>query len=246
MFCDTEHEAHPMRLQVRYAWQEHKSTYDYLGVPFILRSDAGADLWSSLDDGSDIAAIRMPEDLNLPVEDQMQSYDSVNIADVASDVYEGESVFVLGYPGIVGNEKLVKPIFRQGIVAWTDPNLPDKAVFLVDANLYQGNSGGPVIQFPVGIRKDGKFDYLTGGKLKLLGVVSQIPAEEISTVVSNPRLGKVESRTVVTGIGAIGIIEPASKIAKLINDMAQGTAAKPICAVPERVEEKPTVVTKPK
>ncbi len=233
MFCDPDKLFHPTVLQVRFAWQGHKSIYSYLGLPFTLRNNTGANLWRASEDG-DIAAIQMPPiGSDLPVDDRLKSYDSVPVGDVSSDVYEGESVFVYGYPGIVGKEKLVKPILRQGIVAWTDPSRPDDRVFLVDANLYPGNSGGPVIKFPTGIRKDGSIDYLAGGKTQLLGIVSQVPVEDIKTVVPNSRLGQVETHTPVTGIGALGFIEPAVKIRKLIEMMQQGIAQPPTCDVPD-------------
>jgi hypothetical protein len=235
MFCDAEKGFHPAQLQVRFAWQERKSIFDYFGVAFSLRSSSGTNLWYSLDDGSDIAAIPMPEtDSLLPTEDRLKEYNAVAVADVTSDVYEGESVLIFGYPGIVGNEKLVRAIVRQGVVAWTSPIQPDEKIFLVDANLYPGNSGGPVIRFPVGLQKDGSVDYLRGGKLKLLGIVSQAPQEDIKTTVSVPRLGQVETHTAITGIGAIGFIEPGSKIVKLIDAMQKGKAKAPVCDVPEK------------
>jgi Trypsin-like peptidase domain len=229
---------HPTQLRIRFAWQDHKSIYSYLGVPFTVRGNSGANLWWSSEDG-DIATIPMPKtDADLPVEDRLKTYDSVPIRDVISDVYEGESVFVFGYPGLVGNERLVRAIVRQGIVAWTDPIQPDEKVFLVDANLYPGNSGGPVIKFPVGVKKDGTIDYQTGGALKLLGIVSQAPLGEIKTTTVNPRLGKIETSTQITGIGAIGIIEPGSKIRKLIELIQQGKARPPVCDVSDPVQEK--------
>jgi S1-C subfamily serine protease len=247
MFCDTEKGVHPAQLQLRFAWQEHKSIYDYLGGPLPLRSSSGANLWSSSDDGSDIAAIPMPSpDSVLPPEDRLKTYDAVPMEDVVSDIYEGETVLVFGYPGIVGNEKLVRAIVRQGIVAWTNPNQPDEKTFLVDANLYPGNSGGPVIKFPVGLQKDGSVDYIRGGSLKLLGIVSQAPTVDIKTTVVNPRLGPVETHTEITGIGAIGFIEPGSKIRKLIEAMQKGTAKASVCDVPEPVQKQPTAAQTPK
>ena len=137
----------------------------------------------------------------------------------------------------MGGEKLVRAIVRQGVVAWTNPNQPNEKTFLVDANLYPGNSGGPVIKLPFGLKKDGSLDFLTGGKLPLLGIVSQGPVQDIKTTVSNPRLGQIETHTPVVGIGAIGFIEPGSKIRKLIEAMQQGTAKVPVCDVPDPVQK---------
>jgi hypothetical protein len=248
VFCDPNKRFHPSQLRVRFAWQEHKSIYSYLGVPFTLRDSSGANLWSSLDDGSDVAAMPLPNNIIdlIPPEDRLKSYNSVSIGDVSSDVYEGEPVFVFGYPGIVGNEKLVRPIWRQGIVAWTNPNQPDDNVFLIDANVYPGNSGGPVIKFPTGLRKDGLFDYFTASPLKLLGIVSEAPGEEIKTTTVDPRLKKFQQTDTQITVGAIGFIEPGSKIRKLIELMQQGKAQPPVCDVPDPVQEKPPAATTPR
>jgi hypothetical protein len=245
VFCDDDTNFHPSQLQLRFAWQERKSIYDYFGIPITLRDGpAGANLWSSLDDGSDIAAIRMPPtDSALPQEDRLKTYDAVSIEDINSDVYEGESILIFGYPGLVGNEKLVRAIVRQGIVAWTNPSQPEEKVFLVDANLYPGNSGGPVIKVPFGLNKDGSFNYLTGGSFKLLGIVSKAPTEDIKTTVTVPRVGQVETHTAVTGIGAIGFIEPASKIRKLIDAMENGTAKIPVCDVSDPQKKQAVIVS---
>jgi hypothetical protein len=241
MFCDPEKGFHPAHLQLRFAWQERKSTYDYLGVPIALRSSSGVNLWSSLGDGSDVAAIPMVAlDSVLQPEDRLKSYNALQMDALTSDVYEGESVLILGYPGIVGNEKLVRALVRQGIVAWTNPNQPDDKTFLVDANLYPGNSGGPVIKLPTGLKRDGAFDYITGGHFSLLGIVSQAPTQDIKTIVSSPHLGRVETHTAITGIGAIGFIEPGSKIRKLLETIQKGKANVPVCDVPDSVQTQPT------
>ncbi len=241
MFCNPDQHFHPAQLRIRFAWQEHESIYESLGVPFDVRDVSGSDLWVSSDDGSDVAAIPMPNVYGaLPSEDQLKTYDAVSLEDVTGDVYEGEQVLILGYPGIVGNEKLVRAIVRQGVVAWTNPNEPSEKTFLVDANLYPGNSGGPVIKFPFGLKRDGSVDFLGGGRLTLLGIVSQGPVQDIKTMVSNPRLGRIEAHTPLVGIGAIGFIEPASRIRKLIETMQRGTAKVPVCDVPDPVQAKPT------
>lgn len=236
MFCNPDQHFHPAQLRIRFAWQEHKSIYESLGVSFDVRNISGADLWVSSDDGSDVAAIHMPNVYGaLPPEDQLKSYDAISLEDVTGDVYEGAQVLIFGYPSIVGNEKLVRAIVRQGVVAWTNPNQPNEKTFLVDANLYPGNSGGPVIKFPFGLKRDGSVDFLGGGRLTLLGIVSQGPVQDIKTTVSNPRLGQIETHTPVVGIGAIGYIEPGSRIRKLIETMQQGTAKVPVCDVADPI-----------
>jgi hypothetical protein len=89
MFCDPDRNFHPSQLRIRFAWQEHKSVYDYLGVPFNLRSSSGANLWSSLEDATDLAAIPMPPTVDyIPLEDRLKTYDAISLGDVISDVYK--------------------------------------------------------------------------------------------------------------------------------------------------------------
>src|SRR5260370_30630647 len=86
-----------------------KLGYDELGVSLKLRDESGQDLWKSLDDGSDIAAISPPSEIG------SKSPHAIFVGDFATDtnLYQGAAVFVLGYPGIVGNQYLLRPIVRQ-------------------------------------------------------------------------------------------------------------------------------------
>jgi hypothetical protein len=63
VFFETAKNWHPNELRLRFAWQEDKSVFDELGVPLALRDASGKDLWKSLDDGSDLAAIAPPADI---------------------------------------------------------------------------------------------------------------------------------------------------------------------------------------
>ena len=62
---------------------------------------------------------------------------------------EGDEIFVVGFP--VGFQNDVKnwPAVRQGVVAQIQPYLRGAAqFFLVDASVFGGNSGGPVVTKP--------------------------------------------------------------------------------------------------
>lgn len=230
MFCDVEKRFYPSELHVRFAWQEHQSIYQYLGVSLPLRNDVGANLWSSLDDGADLAAVKWPISFfdKLPPAERAPTskIDTIPLDAVAGGAFEGQSILVLGYPEVVDNEKLVRAIMRQGIVAWTNPSEPDDRTFLVDANIVPGNSGGPVINFPFGLQKDGSVNYISGGRLKLLGLVSQGRSEGF-----NFRSGNQGASATVNGVGAIGEIEPSSRIRKLITAMQQGNLKTAVCDV---------------
>ena len=153
VFDDPSKNWHPNELRLRFAWQEDKSFFEELGVPLTVRDAKGNPLWKSLDDGSDIAAIQPPEGI------KAKSAEAIfpDAFPTEDDLYQGAAVVVIGYPGIVGNEYLVRAIVRQGIVAWTNPTEPLNNVFMVDSNLYLGNSGGPVFRVPTGLTKTGSF-----------------------------------------------------------------------------------------
>ena len=67
----------------------------------------------------------------------------------ASQVCEGDSVFVLGFPlGLTGEERNYV-IVRQGILARVQDWLRGNAkTFLIDSSIFPGNSGGPVLLKP--------------------------------------------------------------------------------------------------
>jgi len=231
VFCDPTRRPfwHPHSLNIRFAWQDHRSIYEVTGRSIVLQADSGANTWFALDDDSDIAAVPFQDIYSqLREEERRDNYDSASLAE--GEPYEGESIFVLGYPGIAGNDRLVRPILRQGIVAWTDPKHPGESPFLVDANIFPGNSGGPVIQVPIGLMKDGSYNFFGGGHLNLLGIVSQTGEQDISTVISHPGMPQIETRTPIVGIGGLGIIEPASKVQRLITNIKDGKAYAGTCS----------------
>jgi hypothetical protein len=122
----------------------------------------GAIYGSSSDDGSDLAVISLPSPQLgfLP-----SKVDGVFISDFAQsqdDIYQGAKVLVLGYPQFLRkpddtNPYSTTPVARNGIIAWVDPSDPLSKPFLVDANLYGGNSGGPVFAVKNGFDKYGTF-----------------------------------------------------------------------------------------
>jgi hypothetical protein len=220
VFYEPEKNWHPTEVRLRFAWQEDKSLFDETGVTLTLRDADGKDLWKALDDGSDLAAIVPPADI------KNSSPHAIWVTDFATDadLFMGASVVVLGYPGVVGNEYLVRPILRQGIVAWTNPIDPMKQIFMVDANVYPGNSGSPVFKIPIGPTKGGGLSM--GGQIASLGILSKVPFQDDPVLVDGqpliltPPVGQLPAnhpvRVQVVGVGGIGIIEPASKVLTLV------------------------------
>src|SRR5712692_11732759 len=151
VFDDPPKQWHPSEIRLRFAWQERKSVYEEHGTPFKLLDSSGKPRWLASEDGADIAAIPIVIS-ELGATSQPHA---ISVSDIASpeDMFEGASILVLGYPGIVGNEYLVRAITRGGIIAWLNPEEPYGKPFMIDANIYPGNSGGPVISIPTGTNK---------------------------------------------------------------------------------------------
>ena len=106
-----------------------------------------------------------------------------------SQVSEGDGVFVLGFPlGEAGDERNYA-IVRQGIIARAQDWLKgDARTFLIDASIFPGNSGGPVLLKPELASIEGT---KSNSKCGLIGMVSSyLPYQEIavSTQTDRPRM----------------------------------------------------------
>ncbi len=220
VFYDPNKNWHPSELRIRFAWEEQKSVYDDFGAIFKLRDEAGTDLWVSDSDGSDVAAL--PTQPHPP--EGSHSQEAIPVGDFANsdDLFEGGTVVVLGYPGIVGNEYLVKAIVRTGIVSWADPLTPFEKPFLIDANIYPGNSGGPVVKVPIGLSKTGAGGPGMGGLPllpKLLGIVSQAPGQVQDINLRVPGVMLPLALHQVVPFGGTGVIVPISKVVRLLESL---------------------------
>ena len=128
----------------------------------------------------------------------------------ASEVSEGDGVFVLGFPlGQAGNERNYT-IVRQGIIARVQDWLRGNArTFLIDASIFPGNSGGPVLLKPeVSAIQGTKANTRCG----LIGMVSQyIPYREVavSRQTGRPRMIFEEN-------SGLGIVVPHDVIQETI------------------------------
>ncbi|MFL6443153.1 MAG: hypothetical protein ACJ713_05045, partial [Candidatus Sulfotelmatobacter sp.] len=92
----------PAQLNVRFAWQDRKSIYEYLGFPVALRSERWP-TWITLDDGSDIAALKFvsPGEINqrLPEADKQNGQIKIiGVESLEAEVYEGEQILCSAFP----------------------------------------------------------------------------------------------------------------------------------------------------
>jgi hypothetical protein len=81
----------------------------------------------------------------------------------------GNDVLIFGYPTSLGLEEIpqldpLRPLLRKGLIAGQNPG---KRSIVIDAPVYPGNSGGPVVQ----VRRVGPFG---GANFSVIGVVRQL------------------------------------------------------------------------
>ena len=220
VFFDPSRGYVPTSVRIRLPQSQPNSPQD-LGIEVPLRYGE-VTLWRSLPDGSDIAGVELPPDIA-----KYKTIHAVSIRDFATpeDVYQGAQIIILGYPAILGEDFLSSLIARAGIVAWTDPNGSFDRRFLVDANIFNGNSGGPVFHVRNGLNKQGSLTL--GGGYALMGIVVADAFENAQVSVGDQPVRGVDSRNgqinpataKVLNIGGIGIVEPSSKIKQLTLSM---------------------------
>lgn len=208
----------PDQLWIRVAKDQPFAANDF-GVPLPLIV-GGKAVWRGADDGSDLAVAPLPDLRKYP------NLHGIGLQEFGTDddLYQGASVIILGYPALLGEAFLATPIARSGIIAWTDPDGLDKP-FLVDANVFEGNSGGPVFHSRSGMMRYG--GMALGGGIAFIGIVSQ-DAKEYAQVIGagaqGPFIGTSPDPSgkpspifaEVKNIGGIGVIEPASKAKRLV------------------------------
>jgi hypothetical protein len=214
----------PTQLYMRLPKSEPSSETDFgVVLPLIVN---GRNVWNTTSTPSDLAVVPLP-DLS-----KYKTLHAVFLKDfgTADDIYQGASVLILGYPGILGEAYQTSPIIRGGVVAWTDPDDPTLKPFLVDANIFGGNSGGPVFHQRSGFDRHG--GMVLGGGIAFVGIVSQ-DAKEFSDVIvtdnatfasklnlPNKLSGKPdEVKAVVKNIGGIGVVETAARARQLVEDV---------------------------
>lgn len=166
--------------------------------------------------GVDVAAV--PINVNLLKDQGIQfSYFQSNshvmdlAAAEANGVCEGNGVFVLGFPlGDPGNERNYV-VVRQGVVARIrDAIAGASAVFLVDASIFPGNSGGPVLTRPEVVSIQGTQSY---GKSSLLGIVSAyVPYQDVAISAQTKR-----PRVIFEENSGLAVIVPVDRIAETVD-----------------------------
>jgi hypothetical protein len=211
-------------------------------VQLTLFDQFGRNVWVGLPD-NDLAVIPIP--FGGFVGKPLSAVSVKEFVSDPEDVWQGAQVLVLGYPQVFRNPDQTNPystlpIARSGIVAWTDPADPLGKPFLVDANLYGGNSGGPVFRVRNGFDKYGNFK-VGGAGLEFIGIVSRGPETPAPVIAGNgivthpnPQTGIPDNEyALVPYVGGIGVVEPASKALALLEQVFAQVPANPTGVAPQ-------------
>jgi len=123
-------------------------------------------------DGLDVAALPMPAEFwNVDQVSTSAVFEADSLTPEKAGeigVSEGDGVFAIGFPlGLVGYEDQLFPIVKQGCIARIRDWLSGRTRhILIDANIFPGNSGGPIFLRPsviaIGGRRANPTPYLIG------------------------------------------------------------------------------------
>jgi len=211
----------PESLLLRFSWFDDRPVDKYYGIKILLKKDNKRMWFAHPDTTIDLACIPLRISKKEIQNDSAQPIPFGNFA-TREDFFEGASIAVLGYPGAVGPYYWSKSLIRQGIIAWLTPQKPEQNSFLVDCNLFPGNSGGPVFKIPAGMDRMGNFVL---GNVAFLGIVSKGPKQLLPTFIGNKELqiitGSDTAKVVSQSFIGIGVIESSFRIRDLLTEAAK-------------------------
>ena len=163
---------------------EHSDRAKVLDYPVNLNDEKGSIWVGNPADSVDVAAFHVNHELLANDKAVLEFFSltdhAMGIAEMAeAGVSEGDGVFVLGFPMGIVSEQSMYVIARLGSIARVRDVLHGKeSSILIDANIFPGNSGGPVIIRP-------ETSAITGTKTisraALIGIVkSYVPYKDVA------------------------------------------------------------------
>lgn len=199
-------------IRVRFSWENERSVYNHLGYRIVLKKDSLVNYVTLPDSSIDLACIPMM------LIDSVRNWEKGKIIPYSkfaadTDYFEGRDIYTLGYPEGIGVEYLTKGLLRKGIISWLPDSAVERRKFLIDCNVYPGNSGGPVFSFPaVG---SVALDTLIMSE-KFLGIVVQrrFNYNEIFEITGNGAKKRPEYLS-PESMG-VGVVEPAKNVLRLL------------------------------
>jgi hypothetical protein len=123
------------------------------------------------------------------------SPDLIPTSEVLDDLAAVEEVVFIGYPSGLRDEHNSTPLIRRGITAtpvWND--FGGDPVFLIDAGVYPGSSGSPVLILNQGAYA-ARDALVVGSRLLFLGMVSQTMLRTDGGIAAYLGLGRVVKAT---------------------------------------------------
>lgn len=216
VFYNPDENYYPKSLNIRFKWDDKKPLDKYFGIKIDLLDDKNQRLWIAHPDTSvDLACLAI--NLDEKVSDgQAVSVLPYNIISSLENSFEAQEIFALGFPGIGGLNYATKPIVRRGVISWISPINPDNTPFLIDCNVFPGNSGGPIFSNNFGVGKSG--DFNVAGNFFFIGIVSKglskinYVGSQNYNFIFDDKGGKILSVETFS----LGIIEPGERVRELL------------------------------
>jgi len=202
-------------IRMRVSWESNKSVYENLGYKIVIGNKNAPYYFQLPDTSIDLACIPITNMLDT-IKQQPDWSMLIPYSYFARDVdyFEGREIFTLGYPASVGSNYWTRGLLRRGIISWLPDSAVSKRKFIIDCNVFPGNSGGPVFSFPyTGMMTTDTTMYGT----KFYGIVIERRLNYNDTY-------KVDSRTMAYKKAdvfspesmSVGIVEPAKNVFALL------------------------------
>lgn len=207
-------------LRYRSSKDDSKSIYDFLGYPLTTIYNGRNLIYSPSDTNIDLACFLFHS------RDSLGNFTDITpviyrmVAD-SSSYFEGAEVYTLGYPGAVGLDYWTRALVRAGIIAWIPSKNIESKKFLIDCNIFPGNSGGPVFRKPSTFILGDTTENTLFQQQSFLGIVIQrrfSPNSVTEQRTGKPILSSIGSQlTSYESIG-IGVVEPAGNVVRMLKE----------------------------
>ncbi len=148
VFFDPEKNWDPEVIHLRFAWFDNKPLDEYFGIEIRLKEN-NERLWFEHPTNTvDLATIPLRIKSTVAEREAVPSVPLDNFV-TTEDVYEGASVFILGYPTAVGPQFLTRSLLRSGVIAWTSPENPAQELIIIDAQMFATSQKPPTGDMPL-------------------------------------------------------------------------------------------------
>lgn len=138
-----------------------------------------------------------------------------------SDLDLMQDIIILGYPEGMYDQLHNYPLIRKGITA-SPPNIDFNGIkiFLIDASVYKGSSGSPVLIYNRGIHKTRENVQIAGKTyIKFLGVVGKASYSETKGIIETVQGGRLVKSSIKTKeMIDLGVVYKASTVLETVDE----------------------------